>query len=413
MVGLSLFIVPVICSASAHDAFRYPKLLVFRGTAILIAAIFVTAAIWNGVRWRALIRDRAVPILGASIVLWSVIATLLSTNRMLSVRALEYTLEALLFFCAASVAVTGRRAGQVMIAPMAAGIVNSLLAISQATNWWNPFPFDQTLAIHLRTSALLGNPNDVGDYVMLLAIAGIAMAIVEKKRRWWVTTGVLIAGLVASQSLGAIISFIAGLLVLAFLASRRAGWIVISSVVLATLVAFVVLPTLRARAAFTARALSEDDWSAAMSQRDYPFSAAWEMFKDHPLTGVGPGAFKFQFLDYRMRVTERHPDWLFTAVQNYAEAHSDHLQLLAEEGLPGWLLFIAALALVARATFRHWHRGLGKGDGDPESFAHYAGAPFAVAFGTVALASFPLEMVAVMQLAIYLAAIILNWSSQP
>ena len=408
VAGLSLLLVPLVCSPAGHDAFRYPKTLLFRATAIAIAAIFATAAVWGRVQWREIVSDRTIAIVVAAIVLWAAITTLLSTNRPLSIRSFEYTIEAVIFFFGASVAICGRRLDQVLMPSMIAGGVNALLAIAQATDWWNPFPFGSDIEVHLRTTALLGNPNDAGNYLMLLAVIATAAAVVEKKTRWWVITAVLLTGLIASQSRGAIVSYVAGLLVITFIGSRRAGFIVIGSAILATLIAFVVLPPLRARAAFTARAISEGDWAAATSHRNYPFTVAWEMFKDRPLAGLGPGTFKFHFLDYRLKLNEQHPEWVYQPVQNYAEAHSDHLQLLAEEGLPGWLLLMAAIGLLVTATTKHWHVT----DDRRDIFVHYAGASFAAAFVTLALSSFPLEMVAVMQTAVFVAALILNWSTR-
>jgi O-antigen ligase len=409
VVGLSILLVPLICSPAARDSFRYPKTLLFRGTAIVLVAIFATAAIWNRVQWRELLRDRATLIVIGAIALWSLITTLVSTNRALSLMAFEYTIEAVIFFFAAWIAVCGRTLGQVLIAPMIAGAINALLAISQATDWWNPFTFAANTNTHLRTSALLGNPNDAGNFLMLLAVIATIAAMVEKKTRWWVLTAVLLAGLVASQSLGAILSYIAALLVITFIASRRAGFIVIGSAVLATLIAFAVLPPLRARTTVMASAVAEGDWGTATSYRNYPIEVAWEMFKDRPLTGLGPGTFKFHFMDYRMKLNERHPEWVYKVVENYAEAHSDHLQLLAEEGVPGWLLLAAAIGVLMTASVRHWRVD----DGEPDLFVHYAGAAFAVAFITIALGSFPLEMVAVLQLSVYFAAVILQWSTRP
>jgi len=408
VIGLSLVFVPLFCSPTAHDAFRYPKTLLFRAAAIMIVAILATAAIWGRVRWRELVRDRAIAILPIAIVLWTAITTLLSTNRPLSIRSFEYTVEAVIFFFGAWIAVSGRRVGQVLMPPMIAGVINALLAISQAADWWNPFPFASDTEVRLRISAFLGNPNDTGNYLMLLAVLATAAGKVEKKARWWILTAVLLAGLIASQSRGAVLSYIAGLLVITFIASRRAGFIVIGSAILATLIAFIVLPPLRARAAFTARAITAGDWATATSHRNYPFTVAWKMFEERPLTGLGPGTFKYHFLDYRMKLNEEHPEWIYQPVQNYAEAHSDHLQVLAEEGVPGWLLLMAAIGLLVSATTRHWHVH----HDERETFVHYAGASFGVAFVTIALSSFPLEMVAVMQIATYAAALILNWSAR-
>jgi O-antigen ligase len=37
---------------------------------------------------------------------------------------------------------------------------------------------------------------------------------------------------------------------------------------------------------------------------------------------------------------------------NFGETHNDHLQVLAESGLPGYLILLAGLVYVARISFR-------------------------------------------------------------
>lgn len=59
------------------------------------------------------------------------------------------------------------------------------------------------------------------------------------------------------------------------------------------------------------------------------WQAGWRMFIDHPLFGSGWGSFGSQYLIYRPVVTE-----------NTAYAHNGLVQLLAEGGLAGTLLFV-------------------------------------------------------------------------
>jgi O-antigen ligase len=407
VIAAAVFLIPLICSPSSFDSFRFPKELLFRGVAIIIVAIFAIAAVWNGIERPALARHRAVLIVIAAIVFWTLVTTALSTNRLLSVRALEYTLDALIFFGGVWVATSELGIRQLIAPAFAGGVVNALLAIAQATTFWNPFHFPENLPAHIRTTALLGNPNDVGAYLMILSLAAVAAAIVSKRWPYWLVAGVLIAGLLAAQSLAAIGGFVAGLLALAFLASRRAGSIVLAATLLATLVPFIVFPPLRNRVALITDAVSRRDWPTATSSRVYPFATAWDMFKDHPLAGIGPGAFKFNFLDYRMRLNARHPQWFQNSAENFAEVHNDHLQLLAEEGVPAWLLLLAAIVLLARASVRNTQP-----DDDRRALVHFLAAPLAVAFAVLALGSFPLEMVAVLLVLLYFSAAMLHWSAQ-
>ena len=75
------------------------------------------------------------------------------------------------------------------------------------------------------------------------------------------------------------------------------------------------------------------------------WEAAWAMFRDHLLMGVGPGNFAYVFPQYQQ-------DWRYYSV----DPHSWVLQLLAELGIPGALIALAVLAGLALWTVRLWRR---------------------------------------------------------
>jgi O-antigen ligase len=89
--------------------------------------------------------------------------------------------------------------------------------------------------------------------------------------------------------------------------------------------------------------------------------AAWLMFTDHPIIGVGPGMYRHYYQEYAKRVglevkaTER-------------EAHSLYLGLAAENGMSGLICF-SAIVLVMLANLAHIRKRFGQSR--PE-FAHLA-----------------------------------------
>src|SRR5205085_9384380 len=48
-------------------------------------------------------------------------------------------------------------------------------------------------------------------------------------------------------------------------------------------------------------------WDMIASERVSPFLSAFEMFRDRPLLGQGPGTFKHHYMLYRIRVGEKYP----------------------------------------------------------------------------------------------------------
>lgn len=91
------------------------------------------------------------------------------------------------------------------------------------------------------------------------------------------------------------------------------------------------------------------------------YSCAWRMAEQRPLTGFGPGTFQFQYLSFqrpeemtRISIKEPALDLRPDQMGRGGGAHSEYLQALAENGLPG-LLWRALLAMLALWTgIRSW-----------------------------------------------------------
>jgi len=399
-----LLVLPLIFDPHGNDVFRYPKELALRVTVLLSLGIFATALSIGRLHMARAGLPRSVTLVCILIVVWGVTTTLLSTNRPLSARALEYTLEALLFFLAAWMALSDVTLNQCIAAPLISGLFNAVIGTLQAFNIWNPFPLQADLSPHLRTTAFLGNPNDVGAYLMPLTLVTAAIALM--RRRWlWIGMAIVMAtGLAASQALTAIIATSAAIAVLMFIALRRV--IPLYGAAAALLICCVAFPPIRERLTRFSEAAQRHDLGGATSYRIYPLAAAWDMFRDHPVSGAGPGTFKFHFLEYMLRRTLADPGHFPWMAQNFGEAHSDHAQILAEEGLPGWLLLMVSLIVISRSTVSP----PANGTDERAQFARLLAAPLSVGLFTVMIAAFPLELPAVLHLDLYVIAAVLRWS---
>jgi O-antigen ligase len=72
--------------------------------------------------------------------------------------------------------------------------------------------------------------------------------------------------------------------------------------------------------------------------------AAVEMFRDHPVTGVGPDNFELHYAAYAQRVgLDPRPE--------VRGAHSLYLESLAETGVVGTIAFVALLVAALRAAW--------------------------------------------------------------
>jgi len=82
--------------------------------------------------------------------------------------------------------------------------------------------------------------------------------------------------------------------------------------------------------------------------RSWDWWIGWEMFLDHPVTGVGLGNYKLNFLPYKAEFlsTPRGEDYDFY-IDRAAQAHNEYVQVLAELGILGALAVLSILSAVA------------------------------------------------------------------
>ena len=154
-------------------------------------------------------------------------------------------------------------------------------------------------------------------------------------------------------------------------------------------------------------AAAHHDYAQLFSERLLPFLAAIDMTRDHPLLGVGPGCFKYHFMPYRVALAGKYPgDWTRGFPMNWGEVHNDHLQVAAETGVPGYLLFLAAIALCAggrRKTATTTAEA---------TFARALRWPLATVIFVICLAQFPLELAAPRLMLLSLGALCVAWDGR-
>jgi O-antigen ligase len=235
----------------------------------------------------------------------------------------------------------------------------------------------------------------------------MAAAIADRSRRIWfgIAAVVLSAGVVASQTLTALMALIAG----AFVLSALVSWRHALAVAVAPLLVVVCLSPLRNRAINMTRWLQSGEYNLLVTDRLAPSVSALMMTADHPLTGVGPGAFGWNYYVYKQRAEHRYPllQRAWNREVNFGEVHNDHLQVLAEAGVPGYLMFIALAAMLGAISLRRVRAG----DSAPQRFAMILALPLAVLWLVLSLAQFPLETTAVRMLIVHFGALCVAWQS--
>jgi len=398
-------LITAVLTSTGSDHFRLPKELAFRAEAVLLLGLGVwwvtaTRRTWT-LRW-----DRE-HLLALAIAGWAAVTTLTSTNRMLSADSLVTILAAITIFVATCL--VAQTTSLIAIDVLMIGCcLNAAIVILQESKIWSPLGEAPGAATHFGSAGLLGNPNDVGTYLVGPAVAAFVLAVVStagRRRIYAVLAVLLVAGIVASATRTAIAALVAGFVVFAIQQPRRIALLVL--LLLAGL-GFAIASsktTLGLEMRQLASAARHRDFEQLSSERLVPFLAAIDMTRDHPLVGVGPGCFKYHFMRYRVGLFGRYPErWTAAYAMNWSEVHNDHLQVAAETGLPGYALFLAAIAVCAGGRERE------AAVTRRSAFARTIRWPLAATIITISLGQFPLELAAPRLILLTLAALSIVWS---
>jgi O-antigen ligase len=408
VAAVPTLLIPLYVSPAGEDLFRMPKELVFRAEAIILGVLLLAATLLGEIKVRTLSRDRTTTLLLISSSAVALLTVALSTNVAISARSFAYFATCAITFLGTYLAVGPQSLRSVVFVGIGSGVPNALLALVQRIGWWNPFDFPAEIPQRMRITALIGNPNDVGAYLAICCVVGMAYAIASRKLSAILATVLLLAGVFASDALTAIGAVLAAMLTMAFGTSRRLALVLTTLVIVVGLASLTGLPSLRARAVTLATAFRTHDYFTLTTDRIVSFTAAWTMFHDHPVTGVGPGTFKWHYLPYRLRVIEHHPQFYLKNLQNFGEVHSDHLQILAEEGIVGYAVFALILGVLGWQSLAPADEAKAS---DRTRFIRLLSLPLAVAIAILAVTGFPLELSAVTSCLVFFMACIRRWSS--
>ena len=402
VVAIGVVVLPLTVVPGGADAYRLPKELLFRGEAIVLLALLVLRLRVSSV---PLARWRPEFILAAAIVVWTIVVTATSTNRALSIDSLLAVTAAAVIFIATCVALEDRSLEAVDVL-MIACCVNAAITVLQELAIWNPVPATEG---HYGTVGLMGNANDVGTFLVVPAVAAVVMAVTSIGKRRWIYLGMavlLASGLIASATRTALVAFVGALLVLAIVEGTRTRRAAIMIGVVLLVVGLAVsspATTIGRGVRELGQAAAERDYQRLFSERLLPFLAAVEMTRDHPLLGVGPGCFRYHFMPYRVALATKYPAaWTRGFPMNWGTVHNDHLQVAAEAGVIGLLLFLVSLGVLAKRS--------AAGERTPRVvFARTLRWPLVTAIFVVCLAQFPLELAAPRLLFLTLGAMCVTW----
>ncbi len=397
---------PLAMAPGSFDVFRTPKDIVFLTLSLLLIAVGVAGALLSDEIGRIIRLRTPAMFIALTAAAWTGITTMTSLRPTASLWK-PLTVVCFVALFGAVMILAAHRGLSALVIVFIPATINATIATLQSTGIWYPWAVDPRMPQRLRTTGLIGNPNELGTYLVVPAVAAIAAAVVWRQHKWlYALATLLIVGVASAQSVTPVLAAVAGLFAMTLTGGTRRLRVAAAVAALALVVIATGHPGSRQRFQRLFAAASSERLPEITSFRVMPAAVALSMFRDRPLVGGGPGTFSATYMTNKLKADEAFPHWIRPRNQVFAQVHNDHLQVLAETGLPGYLLFIGALALLATVTFRVPPAS------DPRvRFARLFAFPAALTFGVLALAQFPLQLTAPMIADLYLAALCIAWTA--
>lgn len=400
----TIILTPLVVDIRSKDPFRYPKELLVRAGSIFMGAAIVSGMIIDG--WKLPLRfmTRHARFLLSAIVVWTGVTAITAVNHVVATAsAATVGLYAILFISMVIVA-QRRKSFIVAVILLIPAVMNSLVLLLQACRIWSPFSkwLPMTTLV-----ALLGNSDDVGGYLAPLVIIALAAGLAFRSRLAGAAAILILAAVIGTQTRTAIVAVAAGVIGLTIVKfGRRAALpAVLAAVAMIFMLAYAPVGK---RMWEAVDHLRKGNVNVALSGRLTAFQAAIEMVRDHPVLGVGPGCYGFEYFDYKIRAEVLYPSLQqsMSRATNFAEAHNDHLQIASETGIPGYLLFLASLLFASERSFH------GRGKEPTAEFARLAGVPTATVLFVSSFALFPLQLAASTVVYVCVFGMVNAWSTE-
>lgn len=282
---------------------RFPPVVVLFGAFVLWAALGAFLSPYPDIVWQT-VWDRAK--------IW--IIALVAVNVIISRAQLRFLL---LFFVACFILVPAR-----------AAVVNYLVGYRLFGRAIGPF--------------IYANPNDLATLTILAIGVACALIVSERKRSWtWLASlaslGALLILVLMTQSRGAFLGLVVMFGPFVALRATRQPKLLIGVGVLAILVIAIAPSGVWKRVAglsnIGAENLREVDAEGSAEQRFEILMTAKRIVSDHPLLGVGLGAYADANAQYSPTIGRR-------------DTHNTYANLAAETGMPGLVIMLSLLAKV-------------------------------------------------------------------
>ncbi len=239
-------------------------------------------------------------------------------------------------------------------------------AVSQRLGYdffpWDDFKFGEK-GIG-RASASLGNPDYLAGYLVALIPLTILWAVARRGFFRIVLSGIVLlqlAALIFSYSRGGWVAAFATTILL-FASLTYINWIrdpvllrpmisrqsAIAGLAVMLVLCGILLVSMWTEITATAFRFAQIGEDTSILTRPYFWSGAFRMWASRPLFGFGIGTFLLHFTEFRdtsLSIYLPFKQW------NVSHAHNEFLEILAETGLVGMLLYLAVFVLVTKVIW--------------------------------------------------------------
>lgn len=319
-------------------------------------AAFVCWFVWGLV---APCKERRPP----SPLLWPIL-TLIGVNLLVAVFAIDPTASlkgVKQLFMVSVVFVVGdviARKGEIRllcVAWIASGAVAGLYAVGQHVSG------------EMRAAGFFGGPATLARVLVPMAVVASAVALAWRESRWRVfyacCVPIIILAVALTMMRGGWLALFVATGVLSILLRSKAILAAILTALLLVVAIAMVSPQGNAGSLIRSMIHPLDSSSARFAtsnlQRYWTYRAAWNVFCDHPLLGVGQRNFSRAYGRYipeELRSPDRDQRHEGKVYTRYSDAHNLYLNLLATQGLLGLGGFLYLVVAACRLTWCDYRR---------------------------------------------------------
>lgn len=353
-----LLLPALIVTAVTQESFRLPKLIVSEalvlGTLILLSFRLLRV---ERVDLRALVRSPAF--------LASVPFLLVATVSLATTDHPRHVVPALISLWIATAAFVGWSQGlhrreflpllRLFVVP---SLILSLVAVGQYHEILDLFLFQGELKDRIGVTSLAGGAFDLAAYLVLPALVALVALWREHRLGWRILWGVVLLlavyTIALTQTLSALLALALGVLVLLvhWLPKRRLVAALALFTVLGGGMVLTVEP-LRERLERKVKEVSSGGLNPLLTGRLDGWRAAWWMASEHPLMGVGHGAYRAEFGVAKLALRREGVQFYRRQHQPYfVNAHSEPLEVAANGGILGVLALLFGCFQLLRALRR-------------------------------------------------------------